>query len=164
MSDPDGVEYVERLFLSNSKDLVRLQAKFSLVKFMPQLRGCKFVERVTRAIESGDEFAMSVRELQSLSKGSKAGANQKLTRKILKWQQERLRRVQTVFDEYNLQGWNQQETLRNMNSSINDDESDTGLIANQVAQFKLDYKQEAIFAQDIILPPFKEADDLEEIR
>ena len=32
--------------------------------------------------------------------------------------------MQTVIDEYNNQGWNQQETLRQISHSINDDVSD----------------------------------------
>lgn len=40
-------------------------------------------------------------------------------RVVHEWQKSRLQRVQTVFDEYNLKGWNQQDTLQNMNNSIN---------------------------------------------
>ena len=35
-------EYVERLFLPNSRDLVRLLVDFNMSQFHPQLRGCPY--------------------------------------------------------------------------------------------------------------------------
>lgn len=35
-------KYTERLFLSNSKDLVRLIVTYNMDFFYPQLQGCKY--------------------------------------------------------------------------------------------------------------------------
>ncbi len=87
----------------------------------------------------------------------RSNSGSKLARKIQQWQIQRLTNVQAVIDEYNQRGWNQQETLRQINHSINDDVSeDGGLHATKMEQLKEDYKTTSISAKDIILPPFKE--------
>ena len=68
-----------------------------------------------------------------------------------------MRRVQFVIDEYNIKGWNQQDTLKGVANSINDDvsEDSSGRIKlNQLEQFKEDYKGDTITSKDIFLPPF----------
>ena len=39
----DDDKYTEKLFLSNSKDLVRLIVNYNMDFFYPQLQGCKYV-------------------------------------------------------------------------------------------------------------------------
>ena len=67
--------------------------------------------------------------------------------------------MQAVIGEYNNHGWNQQETLRQINHAINDDVSDdsqSNFRPSQIDSMKEDYKSDKITAKDIYLPPFKE--------
>ena len=87
-------DYVERLFLPNSRDLVRLLVSFNMSQFHPQLRSCPF----TRALHETQQVASPT----NLSSNSSS----KLARKIQQWQQQRLMNVQAIIDEYNVKGWN----------------------------------------------------------
>ena len=42
----EEAKYTERLFLSNSKDLVRLVVNYNMDFFYPQLQGCKYVNQI----------------------------------------------------------------------------------------------------------------------
>ena len=46
LNDEEGDKYTERLFLSNSKDLVRLVVNYNMDFFYPQLHGCKYVDQI----------------------------------------------------------------------------------------------------------------------
>ena len=56
--------------------------------------------------------------------------SEELKKQILNWQEQRLARVQKVFDEYNEQGWNTQQTLEAINSSLNSDEDEGSTATN----------------------------------
>ena len=92
LNEDDGDKYTERLFLSNSKDLVRLVVNYNMDFFYPQLQGCKYVDQ----IKVGGSIEKDVRA--SVGNGAKAD---ELKKQILNWQEQRLSRVQKVFDEYN---------------------------------------------------------------
>ena len=67
--------------------------------------------------------------------------------------------MQAIVDEYNMKGWNQQDTLKDINKSIQDDisEDSSGNIGqSQVEKFKQDFRSANITAKDIFLPPFLE--------
>lgn len=91
-------EYVERLFLPNSRDFVHLLVNFNMVQFHPQLQQCLFTD------------ALNIKQ--------NPGHNNKLTNMVKQWQEQRLRNVQVIVDEYNSMGWNQEETLRQINKTI----------------------------------------------
>ena len=134
--------------MANSRDLVRLLVNFDMVKFHPQLMRCPYTAAL--AAQSNPGMVNAAMDAQSQS-------SSKLARKVTQWQEQRLKNVQKIIDEYNDRGWNQQETLRQINHSIQDDVSDdrSGVLAsNQVEQLKLDYKNEQISSKDIFLPPY----------
>jgi len=96
----------------------------------------------------------------------RSNSGTKLARKIQQWQAQRLSNVQAVIDEYNQSGWNKQETLRQINHSINDnvsEDSSGNLQLAKMEQLKEDYKATSISARDIILPPFMENVTSEEV-
>ena len=107
--EEEDVNYTERLFLSNSKDLTRLIVNYNMDFFYPQLEGDKYIETIKW--NNGNE---SNREKSA-----------ELKNQIYKWQEQRLNRVQKVFDEYNMQGWNSQQTLEGINSSLNSDDEES---------------------------------------
>ena len=89
--------------------------------------------------------------------------SEELKKQIYKWQENRLNRVQKVFDEYNEKGWNTQQTLEAINSSVNsDDEEATAVAQNlqikptQFKAYKQAFKNHRVTARDIVLPPFRE--------
>ena len=89
--------------------------------------------------------------------------SEELKKQIYKWQEQRLNRVQKVFDEYNEKGWNTQQTLEAINSSLNsDDEEATAVAQNlqikptQFKAYKQAFKNHRVTARDIVLPPFRE--------
>lgn len=55
--------------------------------------------------------------------------SEELKKQIYKWQENRLNRVQKVFDEYNEKGWNTQQTLEAINSSVNSDDEEATAVA-----------------------------------
>ena len=65
-------DYIERLFLPNSRDLVRLLAYFNMIQFHPQLIHCPFAQALL--IEQNTES-------QAQSSDSR-GSSRKLARKI----------------------------------------------------------------------------------
>lgn len=95
-------DYVERMFLQNSRDLVRLLVHFNMVHFHPQLQGCPY----SQALMAEQQLFEPAAAGQQSSNNSNNSGN-KLARKISQWQKQRLSRVQNVIDEYNLKGWNQ---------------------------------------------------------
>ena len=42
----DADNYVERLYLANSKDVVRLLLNYNLVQYFPQLQGCAYINKI----------------------------------------------------------------------------------------------------------------------
>ena len=81
----DEDKYVERLFLSNSKDLVRLIVNYNMDFFYPQLQGCKYVDQIKAGGVIEDE-------IRRHSVGNKAKADE-LRKYIQNWQEQRLSRV-----------------------------------------------------------------------
>ena len=55
--------------------------------------------------------------------------SEELKKQIYKWQENRLNRVQKEFDEYNEKGWNTQQTLEAINSSVNSDDEEATAVA-----------------------------------
>lgn len=115
---------------------------------------------------SGMPAAIAMMDAQNVR--TKSGS--KLARKIQQWQEQRLKNVQAIIDEYNTKGWNQQETLRLINNSIQDnvsEDSSGNLHRTDVEHLKQDFKGNMISARDIFLPPFLEGltgDEIEEKR
>ena len=89
--------------MPNSRDLVRLLITFNMVQFYPQLRGCRYAEALQQTISSTHPTALQ----QMMAQNLRSASGTKLDRKIIQWQQQRLRNVQVVIDEYNDKGWNQ---------------------------------------------------------
>lgn len=108
--DEEDVNYTERLFLSNSKDLTRLIVNYNMDFFYPQLQGDKYLDQLKQS---------------NLNNSVVKEKSEELKKQIYKWQELRLNRVQKVFDEYNEQGWNTQQTLEGINSSLNSDDEET---------------------------------------
>ena len=85
LNEDDGDKYTERLFLSNSKDLVRLVVNYNMDFFYPQLQGCKYVDQ----IKVGGVIEKDINRA-SVGNGVKAD---ELKKQILNWQEQRLSRV-----------------------------------------------------------------------
>ena len=66
-------DYVERLFLPNSRDLVRLLVQYNIVQFHPQLKGCSF------AAAMADQ---NNQNRSPMASDNTHGSRGKLTRKI----------------------------------------------------------------------------------
>lgn len=93
----DGDFYVERLFLPNSRDLVRLLVNFNMVQFHPQLKDCAYAASL-----NGQSGGMPAAMAQMDAQNMRSASGTKLARKIQQWQAQRLRNVQSIVDEYNL--------------------------------------------------------------
>jgi len=48
--EKDASAYVERLFLPNSRDLVRLLVTFNMAQFYPQLKGCGYASALMQTM------------------------------------------------------------------------------------------------------------------
>lgn len=126
--------------------MVRLLNNYNLAQFFPQLQGCHYIKRLNN--------------LNGTADGTSSDDNAdpvKLQAKIDKWMTNRFRKVQEIFDEYSEQGWNKQDTLKNMSHSVNDLSEDARSLEipiPKVKEYKDAFKGDKISALDIILPPF----------
>ena len=82
VENQDG-EYVERLFLQNSKDLVRLLVSFNIAQYHPQLHKCLY----TQGLLDINESSASVAASQARNKNNTKNSGTKLARKIQQWQE-----------------------------------------------------------------------------
>ena len=71
-NEEEDVNYTERLFLSNSKDLTRLIVNYNMDFFYPQLQGDKYLEK----LRSNNPNNSMVRE-----------KSEELKKQIYKWQE-----------------------------------------------------------------------------
>ena len=83
-SESPSDEYTERLFLPNSRDLIRLLVQFNMVSFHPQLKGCPFSDALMAEMISPQPF-------EDARKRKNTG--RKLARKIHQWQEQRLKNI-----------------------------------------------------------------------
>lgn len=69
-----------------------------MAQFHPQLKGCPYADALM------SEEVMVGADNEDPRKRKNTG--KKLARKIHQWQEQRLKNIQAVIDEYNNKGWN----------------------------------------------------------
>lgn len=78
-------DHTERLFLPNSRDLIRLLVSFNMAQFHPQLKGCPYADALM------SEEVMVGTDNEDPARRHKTG--KKLARKIHQWQEQRLKNI-----------------------------------------------------------------------